>query len=296
VPTSEPSAPAARLTEVTSFGSNPTGLRMHLYAPTAIAGRPAIVVAVHNCTRSGPAFFADTEFASLADRHRFVVVYPTATREGGCFDVSSPQSLRHDGGSDPAGIVSMVRHVIRLLDGDPGRVHVTGASSGAMMTNVLLGAYPDVFRAGASFMGVPFGCFATDDGSLWNSPCAAGDSVRTASEWGDLVRRAHPGHRGARPRVQLWHGTEDAILRYPNLAEAVKQWTDVHGVGQVPSCTDHPHPTWTRRRYGGHGYDAPVEAISIDGGDHDLPAAGMAAEAIRFFGLAGASAPHEPRR
>jgi acetylxylan esterase len=293
--TSEPSAPAARLTEVTGFGSNPTGLRMHVYVPTAIAGRPAIVVAVHNCTRSGPAFFADTEFAALADRHGYVVVYPTATREGSCFDVSSPQSLRHDGGSDSLGIVSMVAHALRHLDGDPGRVYVTGASSGAMMTNVLLGAYPDVFRAGASFMGVPFGCFATDDGSLWNSPCADGRSVRTAREWGDLVRGAFPGYRGDRPRVQLWHGTEDDTLRYPNLTEAVKQWTDVHGVGQVPVCTDHPRPTWTRGRYGGSRDDAPVEAISIQGGGHDLPAEGMAEAAIRFFGLAGPITPEVNR-
>ena len=33
-------------------------------------------------------------------------------------------------------------------------------SSGGMMTNVLLGDYPDVFKAGAAFAGVPFACFA----------------------------------------------------------------------------------------------------------------------------------------
>src|SRR5262245_55316448 len=101
------------LTEVQGFGSNPTGLRMHLYVPATIAEGAAVVVAVHNCTRSGPAFFAGTEFAALAERHGFVVVYPTATRPGACFDVSSPQALRHGGGSDPLGIVSMVEHARR---------------------------------------------------------------------------------------------------------------------------------------------------------------------------------------
>jgi len=29
-----------------------------------------------------------------------------------------------------------------------------------MMTQAMIGAYPDVFKAGAAFAGVPFGCFA----------------------------------------------------------------------------------------------------------------------------------------
>jgi poly(3-hydroxybutyrate) depolymerase len=66
-------ASGASLAEVTDFDRNPSGLRMHLYVSTTVAGRPAIVVAAHNCTGSGPAFFAATEFAALADRHGFVV-------------------------------------------------------------------------------------------------------------------------------------------------------------------------------------------------------------------------------
>jgi poly(hydroxyalkanoate) depolymerase family esterase len=282
-----PPASSASLTEVTGFGTNPTNLRMHLYVPDSAPARPAIVVAVHYCTGSGPAFHSGTEFASLADRYGFVVVYPSATRSGSCFDVSSPQALRRDGGSDPVGIMSMVRYVQQRHNGDPDRVYVTGASSGAMMTNVLLGDYPDVFKAGAAFMGVPFGCFATTDGSSWNSACANGQVVRTPQQWGDLVRAAHPGYSGPRPRMQIWHGTEDATLRYPNFQEQIKQWTNVHGVGQTPVLSDTPRPGWARTRYGSAGEQAPVEAISLQGVGHNLPMGGMAEAAIRFFGLTG---------
>src|SRR5690606_10331518 len=130
-------ASAAQLTEVFDFGPNPTGLRMHLYVPDAVDPQPAVLVAVHYCTGSGPAFYSGTEFASLADRYGFIVIYPTATRSGSCFDVASPQTLRHDGGSDSLGIVSMVEYVLQNHGADPERVYVTGASSGAMMTNVL---------------------------------------------------------------------------------------------------------------------------------------------------------------
>ena len=279
------SAAAATLQEVTSFGANPTGLRMHVYAPDRLAARPALLVAVHYCTGSGPAFHSGTRFAALADRHGFVVVYPSATRSGACFVVSSPAALRHDGGSDPTGIVSMVRYAQQRYGTDPARTFVTGASSGAMMTNVLLGAYPDVFRAGSAFMGVPFGCFATTDGSSWNSACANGQITRTPQAWGDLVRAAYPGYTGARPRVQLFHGTTDDTLRYPNLAEEIKQWTDVLGVSRTPVLTDTPQPGWTRTRYGSASPQAPVEAVSVAGVGHSLPLNGMAEMAITFLGL-----------
>jgi acetylxylan esterase len=278
-------ASAASLTEVTNFGTNPSNLRMYLYVPDRVATRPAVLVAVHYCTGSGPAFYSGTEFASLADRYGFIVIYPSATRSGSCFDVSSPQALRHDGGSDPVGIVSMVRYVLQRNNADPNRVFVTGLSSGAMMTNVLLGDYPDVFKAGAAFAGVPFGCFATTDGSMWNSQCANGQITKTPQQWGDLVRGAFPGYTGARPRMQLWHGTADDTLRYPNFNEEIKQWTNVLGVSQTPTLTDSPQATWTRTRYGGSGTMAPVEAISVQNGPHNVLVGGMAARAIAFFGL-----------
>jgi poly(3-hydroxybutyrate) depolymerase len=103
-------AQAASLVQVTNFGNNPTNLAMHLYVPDNIpAGtRPAILVAVHYCTGSGPAFFSGTQFASLADQFKFIVIYPSATRSGNCFDVATAGALSHTGNSDAAGIISMV--------------------------------------------------------------------------------------------------------------------------------------------------------------------------------------------
>jgi acetylxylan esterase len=298
-----PAAPAsaAALTEVTGFGTNPTGLRMHLYVPDRLAARPGLLVAVHYCTGSGPAFFSGTEFKSLADQYGFIVVYPSTTRSGNCFDNSSASALTHSGNSDPVGIVSMVRWVQQRHGTDVNRTFVTGASSGGMMTNVLLGDYPDVFAAGAAFMGVPFACFAATAGDPtnpanqagWNSACANGQVSKTPAGWGDLVRGAYPGYSGRRPRVQLFHGVDDATLRYPNFGEAIKQWTNVLGVSQTPVSTDTPQSGWTRTRYGSSGTQAPVEGISVAGVGHSLPLSGMARLAIAFFGLDGTT-PTDP--
>ncbi|MEU0882738.1 PHB depolymerase family esterase [Lentzea sp. NPDC005914] len=280
-----PPASAASLVEVTNFGTNPGGMRMHVYVPDVRPAHPAIVVAMHGCGGSGPGFYAGSEFASLANKYGFVVIYPSAQQQAGfgkCFDTWSAAAKRRGGGSDPVSIVSMVSYTEQRYGGDPNRVFATGSSSGGMMTQHMLALYPDVFKAGAAFMGVPFNCFANAaDFPPPGSKCTNGTMNRTPQQWGDAVRQANPGYTGPRPRIQLWHGTADTLVPYSLLQESIEQWTNVFGLSQTPTSTDTPRPNWNRRRYGDK-----VEAYSIQGAGHTLPSAGMAAVALEFFGLA----------
>jgi acetylxylan esterase len=103
----------------------------------------------------------------------------------------------------------MVKYAISNYGGDSSRVFVTGSSSGAMMTNVLAGAYPDVFKAGTVYSGVPDGCFYVSSATpgmsptAWNSQCSTGLSVQTAQQWGNLVRSYYPGYTGSYPKLQM---------------------------------------------------------------------------------------------
>ncbi|WP_030394427.1 extracellular catalytic domain type 1 short-chain-length polyhydroxyalkanoate depolymerase [Kitasatospora purpeofusca] len=287
-----PRAAAASLTRITDFGTNPTGLVMNLYVPTSVRVDPPILLALHGCQGSGPYLYSSTDFASLADRYGFLVVYPSSNPGGSCWDVSSDQALTRDGGSDPVGLMSMITYTEQHYGGNADAVYVTGQSSGGMMTNVLLAEYPDVYKAGAAFMGVPYHCFRTGSVRAWNPACAQGRISRTPQQWGSLVRNTgYPGYTGPRPRVQLWHGTADTTLSHNLLGEEVKQWTDVLGVGQTPSATDTPAANWTRTRYDNGAGVTQVEAYSLAGAGHELPVKGstMAAEAIRFMGLDKAS-------
>ncbi|THV33902.1 extracellular catalytic domain type 1 short-chain-length polyhydroxyalkanoate depolymerase [Glycomyces buryatensis] len=279
--------PTGELTEVTDFGENPSNIQMYIYVPENVAPNPAIVVGVHWCTGSGPDFFNGTEYRYLADELGFIVVYPSVTRESKCWDVASPEALTRDGGSDPVGIKSMVDWTVENYDADTERIFATGASSGGMMTNVLLANYPDVFEAGAAFAGVPYTCFATDNGSEWNNDCSSGNIDRTPEEWGDAVRANNPDYTGPWPRMQTWHGTQDTVLAYPNFNEQIEQWTNVHGFTQTPENTDYPQEGWTRTFYGDAEEYGVVEAISVET-DHNVLTAGMADYVMEFFGLTGA--------
>ncbi|RQW92683.1 PHB depolymerase family esterase [Micromonospora chalcea] len=297
IPTVQP-AYAASLAEVTSFGDNPGRMRMHVYVPDNRPARPATVVAMHGCGGSGPGFYSGSEFAGLADRYGFIVIYPSATQQAGfgnCFDTWSDAAKRRGGGSDPVSLISMVRYVQQQYGADPDRVYATGSSSGGMMTNHMLALYPDVFKAGAAFMGVPFNCFAgASDYPPGSSQCTGGNMNRTPQQWGDAVRQAYPGYTGPRPRVQLWHGTNDTLVPYSLLQETIEQWTNVFGLSQNPTSTDTPQSGWNRRRYADSTGTVQVEAYSIQGAGHSLPSSGMAAAAIAFFGLTSTPGPTTP--
>jgi acetylxylan esterase len=283
-------AMAASLTQVTNFGNNPSNLSMSIYVPDRLAAKPALLVLVHYCGGSASAIFNGNghDYVTAADRFGYIIVLPQipSGRSLACFDVSTPQALRRDGGSDSTGIASMVAYTRAHFNIDPGRIVVSGFSSGAMMTNVLAAEYPDVFSAGSAFSGVPAGCFGTgSSGSLWNNTCSGGNDIRTAQQWSDLARSMFPGYTGSYPRMQLWHGTTDTTLAYPNFGEEVKQWTNLHQLNQTPSFTDHPQSSWTRTRHGDTSTHATVEGISIAGVGHQLPMAGQLANAISFLGL-----------
>ncbi|ASW57753.1 PHB depolymerase family esterase [Plantactinospora sp. KBS50] len=290
-------AAAASLTQVTNFGTNPGNLNMYIYVPNNVAPQPALLVAIHYCQGSASALYGGYfhDYVTAADQYGYIIVFPEATRSGNCFDVYSPQALSRNGGSDPVSIMSMVSYTRQRYNVDANRIYVSGVSSGAMMTNVMAAEYPDVFRAGSAFMGVPATCFATGSASnTWNSQCANGQVSKTAQQWGDAARGMYPGYSGGYPRMQLWHGTADGTLNYNNFGEEIKQWTNLNQVGQTPVSTDYPQSGWTRTRYGNSGTQPPVEGISVAGQGHSLPLSGMVGYAIAFLGLNGGGSTPPP--
>src|SRR5215468_3860029 len=121
-------AAAASLVQVTSFGDNPGNMQMYVYVPDSHPARPAILLAMHGCGGSGPGFYSSSEFALLADRYGFIVIYPTATQSAGfgnCFDTWSDAAKHRGGGSDPVSLVSMINYVEQHYSGDPSRVYAT---------------------------------------------------------------------------------------------------------------------------------------------------------------------------
>jgi acetylxylan esterase len=279
-------ARAASLQQVTSGWASgvPSYVSMYIYVPSQLASPPPIVVASHFCGGSASAMFGEVSgIVSVADQRGFIMIFPQTSNN--CWDVGSTKSLTHDGGGDTQAIAEMVTYTIAKYKADAGRVYAMGISSGAMMTQALLGVYPDVFKAGAEFSGVADGCWAVDytSSDQWSGPCAAGQVTMTAQQWGNLVRAQYPGYTGVRPRVQLWHGTADATINYNNLGEAIKEWTNVLGLSATPTTTETPMTGYTEQLWSNSCGFTVLEAWTQAGGGHTTPVDPSAV--ISFFGL-----------
>jgi poly(hydroxyalkanoate) depolymerase family esterase len=320
---------------------NPTGLKMAYYVPaTGVAPMP-IVLALHGCT--GHPSDMLSWLKGQADARGFMLAMPDVNRvnsgsvgQNGCWDVGSDDTFANAtaadpadrSNSDPVGIYALLQYVGTTLRcggepcGDLSRAFVTGQSSGAMMTNVMVGLYPDVFKAGASYMGVPYGCWRSGVGGAhptagtettpgatagWSSACANGTVTHTGEEWAAML----PPYAGTRPRVMIWHGESDPLITYPNYAEQLKLWTTALAVDPDAAVADVPRGTWkaatstvpahwyrvwSRTRYGEAAGQAIVEAIHVSETVHEAATFNptIAAEAARFFGLGDATAPGVP--
>src|SRR5437762_89668 len=164
-----------------------------------------------------------------------------------------------------------------------------GGSGGAMMTQAMLAVYPDLFAAGAARAGVPAGCWADgySSSNQWSNNCAAGNTIKTAQQWGDLVRAMDPGFSGRRPRLQTYQGDADTTISYKNTGEAIKEWTNVLMLPTAPTSTQSGYQgaqaKWNIQRWANAcGYNV-FEAWTAPGATHSMSY--EEAEMLKFFGL-----------
>ncbi len=115
-----------------------------VHVPPGIAGtdRVPLVIALHGGVGSGAQFERNSGFDALADRFRFVVVYPDGITIGGASVFAAGRVWNGGQCCGPAatGNVDDVTFLTRVIDsvrarfhGDPRRVFVTGHSNGAIM-------------------------------------------------------------------------------------------------------------------------------------------------------------------
>lgn len=280
-PPLDPDEAFDHLTEVHEFGTNPGALRMFKYVPAT--PEPALVVVLHGCTQTAASYDLGAGWSTLADRYGFVLLLPqqqAANNPNGCFNWFLPGDLVRDRG-EALSIRQMVETMIVTHGIDRRRVFVTGLSAGGAMTSVMLATYPEVFAAGAVIAGLPYRT-ATNVNQAFESMFQV--RPRSPHELGSLVRAAS-AHRGPWPRVSVWHGGADPVVKPENADEIVKQWTDVHGLDQEPTVTEtvdgYPRLVWRNRA----GIDV-IESYTIPAMPHGTPLA--TGESEKCCGVAGA--------
>ena len=241
---------------------------------------------LHPCGGSAQQFYSSFSLPSYADNNGFIIIYPQTTAYSNCWDVNNAGSLTHGGLGDATGIVSMVSYTLNRFNGNKDNVYVMGASSGAMMTNVMVGSYPDVFEAGAAYSGAAFACFANSNSPPTpmgaNQTCAQG-LQHTPQRWAEYVRNAYPGYTGKRPRMQVIHGLADALVRPQCGYEQLKQWSAVLGLTNTNNVTGGAVPMGSQYTQVNYGDGSQLVGYFGQGVGHYAPP--NAQVMLRFFGL-----------
>jgi poly(hydroxyalkanoate) depolymerase family esterase len=276
-------APArpSRLHEITNFGSNPGNLRMHVYVPEGIAPSPPLVIALHGCTQTADAYDHGAGWSDLADRLGFVLVFPEqqpANNPKNCFSWFLPGDTARDSG-EALSIREMIAKAVDKYGADRSRIFVTGLSAGGAMASVMLATYPEIFAGGAIIAGLPYGSASTVQEAF---EAMFNERAPSSRALGDVVRAAS-NHRGPWPKISVWHGTADTVVRPSNADHIVRQWLDVQKLPERPSGEERIG-RHTRRVWKDANGATRLEAYSIAGMAHGVP---LGTAGVDGCGLAG---------
>ena len=225
-----------------------------VYVPAGYRAASAVplVVVLHGCNTTADQQAAATGYDAIAERHRFVVLYPDVDRvdeaQGGCWKGLWDPQAEGRGRGDAGAIADMTRAVMARWRIDRTRVYVIGISAGAFETSILGADYPDLYAAigihsGAAYMGGQPGCVATNQ-----SPADT-----------DALARAALAAMGARARVMpviVFHGDDDHTIPYRCGQQTLAQWlrTDDLILQQARRSSLRSTPTMQAVVPGGHAY------------------------------------------
>jgi feruloyl esterase len=216
------------LVETTEFGANPGALKMFSFVPAQLARSPALVVVLHGCGQTAASYDLGAGWSTLAKHYGFALLMPeqqSSNNGNTCFNWFDPEDTAR-GHGEASSIRQMIAYLVGAHDVDPRRIYVTGLSAGGAMASVMLATYPDVFAGGAIIAGLPFGVASNLREAL---QAMMQGSALPAPELGDRVRKAS-SHKGAWPKISVWHGSADRTVSPANADAIVRQWLDVHGL------------------------------------------------------------------
>ena len=202
----------------------PAGPRRYwLYRPAGVvAGEQLpLLVMLHGCGQDADRLAASSRMNRVAERERFLVLYPEQDRLAnpqGCwnwFDTRRGRAQR-----EAASVLAAVDQVCATGPADRSRVALAGLSAGASVAALLATLAPDRFRAVVMHSGVAPG--------QADSPLSA---LRAMRGRGGTVPRAVPPDPAAPPWPPLLviQGRLDPVVSPANATAAVLAWAAAAG-------------------------------------------------------------------
>lgn len=185
-----------------------------VYTPSGLPEQPPLVIAMHGLGGSGSQHRSSSGFDKIADREKFVVVYPD-----GVFKMNGSNGWDISSNSDVDFISALIDTLKLKHTIDPNRVYATGFSMGGMMSYKLACTLADKIAAIGPSSGYPLG---------------------------NMITSCKP----SRPvSICHAHGTLDDVVPYTTLASWVSKFVKSNGCTGDPVTTN-PTAKYKREYWG----------------------------------------------
>lgn len=233
-------APASLGATTSGVATAATGVRRYrLFKPDGVKASEhlPLVVMLHGCAQDADVFALSIRMNRLAQRARFMVLYPEQDRLSNaqrCWNWYDTRSGRAP--AEAAIIEAAIRQVLLLQPVDPSRIALAGLSAGAGMAALLALREPARYCALAMHSGVPPG--------LAHSTATALGAMRGRRSGAPLA----PLPDGQQlPALLVIQGSADPIVAPSNAVEAVRLWAQNAGATAGP-----PRTVQRGKRYAAH--------------------------------------------
>lgn len=219
------SATAARAGSWTAGSvNNSYGTRNYkLWVPNAYEGnRPVpLLMMLHGCTQTPDDFAVGTGMNAIADKERFLVVYPEQPQSANLykcwnwFDVANQSR----GAGEPSLLAEIVTKVTSTYRIDARRIYVAGISAGGAMAVIMSVDYPEIFAAVGVHSGLEFKAATNLNEGLAVLKAGGPDP----KQQGRLAYLAM-GKAKRTMRVIVFQGLKDGAVAPINADQVITQW------------------------------------------------------------------------
>jgi polyhydroxybutyrate depolymerase len=224
-----------------------------------------VVVALHGAFSSARKFERESGFSLLADRERFLVVYPQGIglgdlfrhwNSGHCCGKARRMNL-----DDVGFVLAAVDDVARRNPVDRSRLYLVGFSNGGMLAYRIAAEHPEVVAAAAVASGTIGGVPAANEPE-WSVPRPKQPVPVLALHGRADTHVPYDGGRAAQSR-----GKSSAI----SVSRSIGIWVDADGCDPEPRVESMGGGRVERQAWSGCRDDAEVVLYSINGWGHEWP-------------------------